>query len=397
MNYHIITQDTFFDAYIEDFYKLHQEDDNVFLVRGECGESPRFTSKRKVEFLGNDRAAYINRLSRLKSNDKLFVSWYDLWLGEIIIESKIETPLYVLVMGGDFYADPFWFHAHWLFDKQTYVFVKKNYDFPTINWLRRPHNWYKIFNDIRARVAFKKQQCVLYERKLNTMKRINYIVLPKQAVREFEHINELYPGCDFKMAYGAYDQNYDKAIQYNYTLGLRRKPLKVLIGNSADTTNNYLDAFVSIRRYLNYEYEIYSSLSYGDEINKKNVITNGNSIFGDRFHPIIDFMTRDEYIAFLSTIDVVVMYHNRQQACGNIMTSLVLGKPVFLKPQNPVYSMLKSIGISSIYDVNELRKVDVDKIIVTAYNDRLRNAQIIAEIYSEETRLNYWRQLIEMN
>ena len=74
MNYHIITQDKFFDAYIEDIYKLHQEANNVFWVRGEKGEMPWLTSKRKVEYLGNDQTKYVDKLRTLKPEDKLFVS-----------------------------------------------------------------------------------------------------------------------------------------------------------------------------------------------------------------------------------------------------------------------------------------------------------------------------------
>ena len=64
---------------------------------------------------------------------------------------------------------------------------------------------------MRVRLSFEHEQKLLYERKLRTMKRIDYVVLPKQSVFEYERIRELYPGCRFKMQSGVFDQNYDEA------------------------------------------------------------------------------------------------------------------------------------------------------------------------------------------
>ena len=58
--------------------------------------------------------------------------------------------------------------------------------------------------------------------------------------------------------------------------------------------------------------------------------------FGEDFYPIVDFMTRADYLDFLMDKDAVVMFHNRPQAVGNIMTALVLGKPVFIKKSNAI-------------------------------------------------------------
>ena len=51
MNCHIITQDKFFNGYIEDIYELHLEHENVFWVQGVPGECPHLTTKRKIEYL----------------------------------------------------------------------------------------------------------------------------------------------------------------------------------------------------------------------------------------------------------------------------------------------------------------------------------------------------------
>lgn len=245
MNYHIITQDKFFDAYIEDIYKLHQEENNIFWVRGEKGELSWLTTKRRVEYLGNDQIQYVRKLQTLKPGDKLFVSWYDMFIGEAILDSGIKNELYVLVMGGDLYAEPFWCHANWLFDPKTLKYLNSiaYYGYPQINWKRRPKNWNKLYDEICIRMAFMPEQRQLYQQKLRTMKRINYLVLPKEDIAEFEFVRNLYPGITCQFGYGVYSQNYDAASLVPTKQYQQGQPINLLVGNSADPSNNYLDAF----------------------------------------------------------------------------------------------------------------------------------------------------------
>lgn len=398
MNYHIITQDKFFDAYIEDIYKLHQEANNVFWVRGEKREMPWLTSKRKVEYLGNDSTQYVKKLRTLKPGDKLFVSWYDMFIGEVILDSGIKNELYVLVMGGDLYAEPFWYHANWLFDSKTLKCLKNNayYGYPQINWKRKPKNWKKVYDEICKRNAFMPEQCQLYQQKLRTMKRINYLVLPKEDLAEFEFVKKLYSGISCEFAHGVYSQNYDVASIVSTKQYQQGEPINLLVGNSADPTNNYLDAFDWLVKQIKKSsrpVRVHTILSYGDKINRDFVIAKGKALFGENFMPITSFMKREEYIAFLNSMDMLVMYHNRQQAVGNIMTAITLGKPVFMKGNNPIYKMLKEQGCSSVYDVTKVSLKQSECMIKSAIVSRQENADIVKKIYSEETRLEDWMKL----
>ena len=101
MNYHIIPQDKFFEAYIEDIYRIHQEDNNVIWVRGERGGSSFFFTDHPVEYLGNSAQIYLERFRLLTSNDRLYVSWYDVFIGRIILQSELKASLFVYLMGGD--------------------------------------------------------------------------------------------------------------------------------------------------------------------------------------------------------------------------------------------------------------------------------------------------------
>ena len=106
MNYHIITQEKFFHAYIEDIYRIHEEDNNVIWVRGTEGKNDFFQTDRPVEYIGTDAAYIRKKLSQLKPEDKLFVSWYDTFIGDIILSMGLPNPLYVYLLGAEFYSFP---------------------------------------------------------------------------------------------------------------------------------------------------------------------------------------------------------------------------------------------------------------------------------------------------
>lgn len=394
MNYHIIKQDKFFNGYIEDIYDLHLEDGNVFWVQGNPGECPHLTSSRTKEYLTNDKEHIINRLRMLSPNDKLFVSWYCGTIAEAIIESGIKNPLYVYLMGGEFYADPWGWHNHWLYDKKTYQQLKNVGYEPSIKWSRRnPLHWGRIIDDIKRIKQYKRQLPKEYNKKKKEVERIDYIVLPKQDTPEVLLLRKLYPTLRAKHVYGLFDQNFDLASVMPTKTDVI-EPYRVLFGNSADPTNNHIDGMHFLKKNFKENFDLYPVLSYGDTNCKKWAIECGQKLFGDNFHAVADYMNRQNYLNFVNSMDAVMMYHNRQQAAGNIMTALVLGKPVFMKSTNVVYQMLKNIGVSSIYDVNLLKEIPLLDFIEEAKLKRQETIELIRNVYSKELRLKYLRDLL---
>ena len=73
MNYHIITQEKFFNTYIEDIYRLGLQDENVIWVRGNEGKNVFFQTDRPVEYIGEDRHHFEEKLRQLKPEDNHIV------------------------------------------------------------------------------------------------------------------------------------------------------------------------------------------------------------------------------------------------------------------------------------------------------------------------------------
>lgn len=388
MNYHIIPQDKFFESYIDDIFRIHQEDNNVFWVRGERGESSFFHTNHPVEYLGYEAQTYYEYLLTINSDDKLFVSWYDTFIGNMIIQSELKAPVYVYLMGGDFYSQPEWWHIDWLMDSLTKRKLLKERLFPILLPSRKPWRWYRWFK-------FKQQLRKQYLEKLETIRRINYLVLPEHAKEEVRLVKELYPGCKAEHRIGTFDQNFEisKCIPLQ-NIPSQNDSLKVLLGNSADPAGNQLDAIHYLQKRVKESFLVYCLLSYGDRDASEWICDYGRSCLGDRFFPIGEYMEKNQYVRFLNEMDIVVMYHNRQQAAGAIMTALSLGKPVFIKAQSPLFKQLSDIGIKAIYNVERMHSINLRDAIYEAQSHRMDTIERLRKEYSDDVRLIHLKNLV---
>lgn len=391
MNYHIITQEKFFHSYIEDIYRLHEEDNNVIWVRGKEGKNDFFQTDRPVEYIGDAPGPIKEKLALLKPEDKLFVSWYDKLIGNVILSMNLPNPLYVYLLGAEFYSDPYWWHAERMFDPLTKRKVKQLRLYPRFFPKGKPWLWYRAKNWWK----FKREVKEEYLAKLETIKRIDYIVITEHSGPEVELVKRLYPGCKAKHAVNCFDQNFDIAKTFPMkSLPNEGEPIKILFGNSSDPNGNHMDAIRYLERRIKTPFVVYSFLSYGDPESKEWTIEYAKKHLGDRFHAVTEYMDRPSFVQFVQQMDVVMMFHNRQQAEGNIMTSLSLGKPVFMKTKNPQFDMLKRMGVKAVYDVLEMHTVDLRKVIVEAQAHRGETMHAIDMEYSDETRLKNLRKLL---
>ena len=385
MNYHIIPQDKFFENYIEDIYRIHQEDNNVIWVRGDEGDSRFFHTDHPVEYLGNKFVSLREHIRWIGPEDKLFVSWYDTLIGNAILKAELTAPVYVYLMGSDFYSQPEGWHEKWLLDPLTRRAFDKDGLFPV--W--KPWKWKKWMD-------FKKKLRERYSKKHETVKRIDYLVLPEHATGEVDLVKKLYPGCKAKHRIGTFDQNVDLSRSFPMKpVPAKEEPMNILLGNSADPSGNHLDAIRFLKRNVKVPFELYCLLSYGDRSVRNRICKFGNQELGERFHPVKEYMDREKYVGFLNDMDLVLMYHNRQQAAGAIMTSLSLGKPVFMKSRSPLYRQIVSLGIHAVHDASRLASMDLHDVVREAQSVRAETIDLLSREYSSESRLNHLSELLK--
>lgn len=121
--------------------------------------------------------------------------------------------------------------------------------------------------------------------------------------------------------------------------------IHIQVGNSADPTNNHFEVFEKLKPFASQNIKVYAPLSYGNKENAVKVITEGRKVFGEKFTPITELLPFEDYLKFLSKIDIAFFNHNRQQAMGNIITLLGLGKKVYMRKNTSHWEFFKSIDI----------------------------------------------------
>ena len=156
-------------------------------------------------------------------------------------------------------------------------------------------------------------------------------------------------------------------------------PLRILLGNSADPSNDHDIGFEIIAAQDDGECEIHCPLAYGDPAYRDRVIQTGKSLFGERFFPIVDMVHFDQYLLFLEDIDLAIFPANRQQAMGTIRVLLGYGKKVFLKQGITSWNHLNQLGVR-IFDLESFS-------LSRSFPETTKNSAAMQRLYSKEQYL----------
>lgn len=183
-----------------------------------------------------------------------------------------------------------------------------------------------------------------------------------------------YPSNMFEGAYA-------RSIKYSQTIMIQ-------IGNSADPTNHHLEILKSLEKFVDKDIKIIAPLSYGNQEYAKNIISKGKKIFGDKFEAITTFVSAIEYANFQDTIDIAIFNHRRQQALGNIVTLLGLGKKVYVRKDSTLNVVFKEYGLT-VYNTEylnlELLKDEIAK----------RNSDLINLNFSKDALIKSSKTYLE--
>lgn len=162
----------------------------------------------------------------------------------------------------------------------------------------------------------------------------------------------------------------------------------ILVGNSADPSNNHIESLEKLLPYKDEEIKIFVPLSYGDQEHAKKVISQGKAWFGDKFVPMTDFMPFEQYLEFMKSLDIAIFNHQRQQAMGNTITLLGMGKTVFMRSDVSHWRFLKGLGIK----LNDVEKLELCRITP---KDAEENARVIRSYFSRENLIRQLNGVLE--
>lgn len=168
-----------------------------------------------------------------------------------------------------------------------------------------------------------------------------------------------------------------------------KKSTGILLGNSADPSNNHILALDLISHFAKENIKVFIPLSYGGNSEYiRNVISYGKKIFGDNLIPMTEILPYEQYIQFLKKIDIMLCFHDRQQALGNLWVVLSNGRKVFIKESVTTYSFMKKLGLD-IYSTLEIDN-NIEKFRHMPIDSSENNNRIVNEIFSRDAMISTW-------
>ncbi|MCF8222800.1 MAG: TDP-N-acetylfucosamine:lipid II N-acetylfucosaminyltransferase [Bacteroidales bacterium] len=168
----------------------------------------------------------------------------------------------------------------------------------------------------------------------------------------------------------------------------------ILLGNSADPTNNHINIF-NLLNETDFNGKIICPLSYGNEKYRDIIIRKGKQYFGDQFYPLLEFMPIKEYQKIINSCSIIVMNHLRQQAMGNINSGLYQGKKVFLNDNNYTRNFYDRIGVITHSIQKELKKSIQDNDFAERDSVVINNRIQLEKHYSHEAVLKKTETLLK--
>lgn len=212
----------------------------------------------------------------------------------------------------------------------------------------------------------------------------------RPVLRRMGHLLTYIPG-DVALArqwYGARGQHHECLMYLSNTVSVEALPqaisrseppreINILLGNSADPSNDHESLLRALLPYRDQAIRIHVPLSYGNRAHAAKVIAQGQEWFGDRFVALTEFLPGEAYQALLARIDIALFGHQRQQAMGNIITLLGMGKTVFMRDDVSQWAFLTDLGLK----LKPLSELTLERLPAA---DAASNAQRVQEHFSRD-------------
>ncbi len=271
-----------------------------------------FTENFLFRFFTINKFTTIRKL--MKQTEYIFIHYLTKEISGILLGFRRKVKILWVIWGADLYE----YLPLKLYDQHTSELLSK-LDGKIKPLLKRMNT--SFYKEIRKAV----------------IKRLDYIITANRGdVRLFRkyfknkarwYPYDIYPNpIDIEERYrGTRNSDNERILRKN------KKEMFFLIGNSGVPTNNHLDILIRLSKLKEQNFKIICPLSYGSSNYINKIIKKGKNIFGNRFIPLTQFLKPDRYFKILESIDLAIMYHNRQQGRGTMNILLQLGIPVCMK------------------------------------------------------------------
>lgn len=159
----------------------------------------------------------------------------------------------------------------------------------------------------------------------------------------------------------------------------------IIVGNSASFSNNHQYVFNILKDYNLGNRKVITPLSYGGN---RDVAIKAGQVLGENFHPLVDFISLEDYNKILASASTFIYGNFRPEAVGNLVIAFYLGAAVFLDERNPLLSDLRERGYI-LYGFKDLpEKLDYE----LSSEERSHNRELVLKLNNRELMLSYIKE-----
>ncbi|RQP19716.1 MAG: hypothetical protein EAS52_01470 [Parapedobacter sp.] len=177
---------------------------------------------------------------------------------------------------------------------------------------------------------------------------------------------------------------------------VRNAVVRILIGNSAWETNNHHTIFDKLSPYKEERMDVLCPLSYGsaDSTYADSVMKVGKKMFGERFFPITQLLPTKDYMELIYSVDVIVIYSDRQMALFALYAGVNLGKKIVLKRSGANFDWFSSLGIK-VFDFDDFPSFD-SFVQPLSQEDKLHNKLALTKLANFDVLAQNWKFIYKM-
>lgn len=160
---------------------------------------------------------------------------------------------------------------------------------------------------------------------------------------------------------------YDKYFGGDRNSPGREKSIQV--GHNAFPFNKHGEILTQLERFKNEKMKITLPLSYGNDYGdtNSNYIANIEGLIKNLSMTNVcrilkTLMPKSKYFEFLAAVDVAILNADRQNALGNILPLLYMGKKIYLSERNPLYKFFRDEGFE-IHNTGDIYNISYEEFI----------------------------------
>jgi dTDP-N-acetylfucosamine:lipid II N-acetylfucosaminyltransferase len=354
MNYHIMSDAVFIDWFIETAESI-SPDKNIYLINTKSKNSVIKSDKIIIAPVGSK--IFKGFMDKILDGDKVFAHWVSPKVQWTINRINKNVKIGLFFWGGDFYEQPDNKYNDFIYDALTEPIHTKYY-----NLTKKPYYADSALDFLRKTFfyltdSFKKK--VFEHERQAFLRRLDYFAGLMPQEMDWVKSHYAMPKAQFCFFFYGNKTVYalDNKPIFNDESSLHSsKCLNILIGNSANDSNNHIDALHALMSFKNENLRLILPLNYGQNEGKhgfwyrNQVIKEAKKIFGEaKILALTDMIPFTEYQNLMNSVDIAIMNHNRQQAVGNIIALLAQGKKVYMKTDKNILAQFLQQMLLKMY------------------------------------------------